>query len=660
MSYGHEGDLLFVLSDAGDPETSDIREWLVKVNRLHPSAFDIPERPYESWSLEPRESPFLQRYKRMWRKRFLEACRCPTEEKVPLVLDYLKSAAVWEQEVLRKEDLDLAREYLKSHRDVALSMVRAGPDRSSHGRYSQAFFETVFRIGHKEDREWVLERARLDSFDRTNMIHAMFSENTETGLRFLKELADKNPEWDESLYIRTRMGDAEARKPLLRKVHRYSRSADDGTVPPVFPSVSEDALRLIARTKDPAFCEPLREMLRPYREDDGQPYVELATTLAALGDTEGVKKSVQLLENEEAFLWHRLRALEALRENPKTARDQLRVIEKAALSDDPYLSKAAIEALQEHGDRQTLEFLYRMPLWCRGPITEKAISLLEEKYPDAAREKPDKDAPPPKRLYFDGPLQPTKAFSDRVNELFRRLERELAEDKGPDSRHSVNVYRLALNMAYLANPETVEPLVKLFNMVPAPRCVIRTRSYNTHDAVSAALRKIGPPAIEPLIRMYKDGNETQQLSAISVLGYIKADDPRIPEILSSTLSDKGYHVPWEAVRALRWRKDPLIIPHALELLRRDDSNLLMKDDCITALRDIGSDAAVHQMVAGSRDPGVTIQTKIYLVQALGTMENEKALATLQELTESPDAELRKAANEALAKRSRKQKKTENK
>jgi len=565
--------------------------------------------------------------------------------------------------VLRKEDLDLAREYLESHRDVALSIVRAGPQSEGYygrRRYSQAFFETVFRIGDKENREWVLDRARLDGFARINMIDALLSDKKPDASAFLKELADKNPEWSESLYIRTRMGDAAAREPLLRMVHGYSRSADDEAVTQVFPSLSEDGLRLIARTKDPAFCEPLREMLQPYRESDGQPYVELAATLAALGDPEGVKKSVQLLENREALPWHRLRALEALRDNPKTARDQLRVIEKAALSEDPYLSEAAIKALQEHGDGKTLEFLYRMPLWLRGPITEKAISLLEEEYPDASRERPDKDAPPPKRVYFDGPLQPTKAFSDKVNELFQDLDRELAGGKDMDRHQKGIVYRLSEDMAYLADPETVEPLVKLFNMVPAPRGVIRTRSYNTHDAVSAALRKIGPPAIEPLIRMYKDGNETQQLSAISVLGYIKADDPRISAILASALSDKEGNVLWEAVRCLRWRKDPVIILHAPELLRGHDRYSLMKDDCIMALREIGSDAAVDQMAIALKDPEIAVHTKVYIVRVLGAMENEKALSAVRELTESPDAELRKAATEALTKRSRKQTRNENK
>lgn len=153
--------------------------------------------------------------------------------------------------------------------------------------------------------------------------------------------------------------------------------------------------------------------------------------------------------------------------------------------------------------------------------------------------------------------QDAKGQVSRSAEGDDRLERAIAalQDEG------VNVRASAVDaLAEVGGASAAEALL------PA----LRDTDEGMLLAVAEAFKKIGNPAVEPLIASLQQGDPTSQKEAAWILGYF--DDARVIEPLAAALQDQDAAVRQQAAVALAQRGDQRAADPLLTILREGNAS----------------------------------------------------------------------------------------
>jgi HEAT repeat protein len=152
------------------------------------------------------------------------------------------------------------------------------------------------------------------------------------------------------------------------------------------------------------------------------------------------------------------------------------------------------------------------------------------------------------------------------------------------------------------------------------------------------LRKIGTPAVEPLIRALSYGDPTVRAPAAAVLGEIK--DPRVVDPLIAALKDNNRYVRQSAAWALGDVKDPRAVDSLIAALKdTNDEDVLCK-----ALGKIGT-PAVEPLIAALKDSDRSVRHAA--AESLGEINDPRAVEPLIAALKDTDASVRMSAAYAL-------------
>lgn len=174
---------------------------------------------------------------------------------------------------------------------------------------------------------------------------------------------------------------------------------------------------------------------------------------------------------------------------------------------------------------------------------------------------------------------------------------------------------------------------------PAP--TLSNWAYYVQESMTKALVKIGAPAIDPLIAALKDTNIGVRWAAVDALGEIK--DSRAVEPLIATLKDTDFNVRDSAAKDLGELKDSRAVVPLIDA---------MKEDTETRAAALESHwQAFPQSVDKTADLNILIDALCRVqrdaVEALGKINDPRALEPLIDALKDTDSDVRGSAAEAL-------------
>ena len=182
-----------------------------------------------------------------------------------------------------------------------------------------------------------------------------------------------------------------------------------------------------------------------------------------------------------------------------------------------------------------------------------------------------------------------------------------------------------------ADPRAVMPLIE----------ALRDEDRAVRDASTAALRKIGPPAVPGLIGALQDPNGNVQEAAVAILK--DQADLRALEPLIECLASKNWVLRMHAAEGLGLLADQRAVKGLLPLLM--DQVKAVRVDTADALARIGKPALASLLEALRHDAWIL---RLHACEALGKMGEEEAVEPLSLLMlHDRDAAVRQDAARAL-------------
>jgi len=186
--------------------------------------------------------------------------------------------------------------------------------------------------------------------------------------------------------------------------------------------------------------------------------------------------------------------------------------------------------------------------------------------------------------------------------------------------------------------------------------LLRDENYEVRNEVLKAFEKLGKPAIIPLVRLLKDKDWIQRLSAARLLGQL--GDSRAVEPLIQTLKDKESDVRSAATIALGRLGDSRAVEPLIQLLNDEDEQVRMEallalvlkhlgkqefDACV--IRQFKDPRAVESLIEMLNDENPTIRA--YAVRALGQFKDPRVVESLIEMLNDEDWMIRIVSARAL-------------
>ncbi len=179
----------------------------------------------------------------------------------------------------------------------------------------------------------------------------------------------------------------------------------------------------------------------------------------------------------------------------------------------------------------------------------------------------------------------------------------------------------ATALGLLRDPRAVEPILATLTDTE--------KAYR--DGAILALRRIGTPAIPPLIRTLKSPNVLLRRAAAS--GMIGIGSPAANAALAEALRDEDSEVRAEAALALGWKGNVAAVPPLVKALSDPDWRVV--DAAVSALGDIGTKAINPLLsVLASGEAGVELQYQVS--RALAAMGREAVPDLIAALDTGPE------------------------
>lgn len=216
-----------------------------------------------------------------------------------------------------------------------------------------------------------------------------------------------------------------------------------------------------------------------------------------------------------------------------------------------------------------------------------------------------------------------------VNAMFSGTLDSLAGKLSKGDSHVRTLAATALGM--LGDPHAVGPLARSLN----------SSDVEVRRAVTEALGKLGPDAVEPLMGALRDQDMGVRCRACMALGGLR--DTRAVEPLLATLQDGESAVRAEAAYALGQIGDSRAVPALISALN-DPERLNVARKAAWALGQLGADALpplLESLRSQDRD------ARLSAASALGQLGDKRAVPALVEALHDADPYVRTAAADAL-------------
>ena len=169
-------------------------------------------------------------------------------------------------------------------------------------------------------------------------------------------------------------------------------------------------------------------------------------------------------------------------------------------------------------------------------------------------------------------------------------------------------------------------------------------AFTQEDGPQQSARVALRAAVEPLVAALKDTEEEVRVQAALALGWI--GDPRAAPYLSRCLKDADARFRSAVVEALGMLRTPASLKPLARAMA--DPSREVRLGAARALGELGDPVAVDLLLAVLRDEEEQLEVRATTARALGALHLPKALLSLQDLLEAPEAVLRAAALDGLA------------
>lgn len=156
-------------------------------------------------------------------------------------------------------------------------------------------------------------------------------------------------------------------------------------------------------------------------------------------------------------------------------------------------------------------------------------------------------------------------------------------------------------------------------------------------------KRLGKPAVKPLIADLKDKDPLVRSHAVRALGAI--NDPRAVEPLVAVLNDKDPLIQRQAIEALGKIGDPRAAQPLIVVLNDEDRESHVRMSAAEVLGQIGESSAVEPLVAALNDKHWDVRS--HAAEALGRIKDPLAVEPLIGALKDQDATVRGNAAEAL-------------
>jgi HEAT repeat protein len=414
-----------------------------------------------------------------------------------------------------------------------------------------------------------------------------------------------------------------------------------------------EAIEKLAKSSDPEAMDLLIEALQ---DRDGQVPVKAAEALGRLRNPRSVPALVATLKAPEPYI--RWAAAEAL---AKIGAPAIASVVGVLSDPDPAIRDVAIQALGKIGPEAVppLAALLRSPhravretaAQALGNINdEQSVRPLIDALSDRDRTVREKAAAalvavgkPAVPALFDALNHPSAEVRKFAYTALEKLGREpmtetyvrpIAHGKWKDLGE-VKAPALDALLEALKDPVKDVRFTAVRNLanigddraVPGLTRALADKDREVRDTAIHALVKIGPPSVNHLLDVLRDGPAELRPMVTAVLGYIGDKRARIP--LLAALEDTDAAVRSAAAEALATYKDAALVPSLLAALK--DTDVRVRFNAIGSLWQIGDAQAVDGLLGLLDDPDSP--TRKRAVQALGNIGDERIIEPLMELFE---------------------------
>lgn len=191
-----------------------------------------------------------------------------------------------------------------------------------------------------------------------------------------------------------------------------------------------------------------------------------------------------------------------------------------------------------------------------------------------------------------------------------------------NEKHHIALSRLVEIAGRTRDPRIVEPLFHVDRGLFLYRDVMGRDEDFVADEINSALRQVGPPAVDFLIRMLRDPDPTVRHRAARDLTIMK--DPRAIAPLLERLQDPYEDVRRAAIFAFRLVWDDRVVDPLIALVR--DPSPYVREEVVCALGRIGDPRAFEPLIKALRDRNAWIRGKV--VGALRGIGDPRAVESL--------------------------------
>lgn len=160
--------------------------------------------------------------------------------------------------------------------------------------------------------------------------------------------------------------------------------------------------------------------------------------------------------------------------------------------------------------------------------------------------------------------------------------------------------------------------------------LIRESSEQSMESVEATLLKLGPIAVDSLVRLLASDDNALRLTAVRVLGRM---DHTVNEKLFQVLKDERWRVRVAAVSALAHHTSETVIQHLLAILQ--DTHPAVRSASVRALGRIGNTKATDSLILTLQDSQWVVRKSA--AKALGKIGDPRATAPLIATLQDDDA-----------------------
>ncbi len=166
---------------------------------------------------------------------------------------------------------------------------------------------------------------------------------------------------------------------------------------------------------------------------------------------------------------------------------------------------------------------------------------------------------------------------------------------------------------------------------------------DTFEAAAAAIRDIGPPAIDLLVKKYTESSSDAKKESFKTL--MLAVGPRVASGIAKNLAGKTYfenRTNFELLIAFK-------SPEVADWLIKEIGNREIADNVMEGLVKLGSQAVSPVMMTLEDLPAnnENVRSRVRLITVLGQLKARQATDLLEKLTQDDSSQIRHAADQAL-------------